>query len=184
MGKQLLKLGNTHSTTPLVLPTTTTLCAAPPSAAGFQGGSEQRGHSHTKVNSTLCDQKTGIPTIGNQGGRSSPIDARHVTPEDGMIVNIAAAEAPLRRLVSTNTDWAMGELPKTPVFPAKPDTSSLMDHLDLCLSLFKITLPLVIAPVVKNGILMSDPDSDDTLPTEEWAARELDDAFIPISKTG
>ena len=108
---------------PLVLPTTT-LCAEPPAATGFQGGSEQRGRRHRTDDAANCATKNNLPTAGDQGGRRSLVltanDARHITPEDVALTNTSAAEEPLRRASRLTPNGFATSLQRRPSCRQKP----------------------------------------------------------------
>lgn len=60
-----------------------------------------------------------VTATGDQGGRK-PLaeheDARHVILKDATCANTTTAEDPRRRMANADTNWATGELPKSPAF--------------------------------------------------------------------
>lgn len=59
-----------------------------------------------------------------------------------------------------------------------------MGHLGQWFPRFKIILRMRIMPFVTNRILLSVPDDEADMPTEEWATQKLEESLIFLSKTG
>ena len=116
--------------------------------------------------------------------RQGGLDQREHVPTDILAANDTLAEEPLRQLLVPDSSWADQLLPNSTVLPANAIANPMMTCADHWLIKAAITIPLELAPVIKNRILQSTPDQNLTLPSDEWMSTMSRDDLVYLSKTG
>ena len=120
---------------------------------------------------TLCRQ----PTVA---------DKRDMRPADILTANPTLAEEPLRKLLNPDQEWMGHVLPESTDFPIQVMGDPLMIHLDQWLCRLGISLPVEMAPVIKNRAIQRLPGIRTGLPSDEWAMAAFQDALTYLSKIG
>ena len=127
-------------------------------------------------------RSSATPVIGCR--KPGLVDKRDQCPTDVLTANTTLAEEPMRKLLRPDQDWMSHVLPGSTAFPIEVTENPLMTHLDHWLGRAGISIPVELAPVIKNRAIQSIPDIAPVLPSGEWMMAAFQDGLTYLSKTG
>ena len=116
--------------------------------------------------------------------RRGGLGRRGQVPADILTANATLAGEPLRRLLVPDLNWIDRLPPDSTVFPANAIANHMMTCVGRWLTQTGISIPLELAPVIKNRISQSIPDQNQALPSDKWMSKMFQDALVYLSKAG